>query len=191
MNTTRWDYRFWAISLFSGQGLFALTTFFWKENGRYTITCSTLMEIAMLFWAIGLIGLFEVVKQKMPIYARIGLLYAMYGVFGGVAFAFESVYSEIFNLSDKIGVEAQKLYPIPMNIMLFWSGPAFPLSLLILGIVYIRTKSFPWWVGVVLALGAVAFPLSRIFRTEWIAHVADVLLLLPVGLIAYSFWTKE
>lgn len=191
MNTSRLDYRFWAISLVLGQLLFSLTTFFWKTNGRYSVNGSTVMEMAMLFWAIGIIGLFEVLKEKTPIYARWGLLYAMYGVFGGVAFAFEGVYSEIFNVSDKIGVEAHKLFPTQMNILLFWSGPAFPLSLLVLGIVYIRTKSFSWWVGLLIALGALAFPLSRISRTPWIAHVSDLLLLMPVCVIAYSFWKKE
>ncbi|MFN8344562.1 MAG: hypothetical protein U0X91_06150 [Spirosomataceae bacterium] len=191
MNISRFDYRFWAISLVLGQLLLAATSFFWKSNGRYSVNGGTLMELSMLFWAIGMMGLFDVLKEKTPFYARLGLLYAMYGIFGGVAFAFEGVYSEIFNVSDKIGAEAHQLFSTQMNILLFWSGPAFPLSLLILGIVYIRTKSFSRWVGALMALGAVAFPLSRISRTLWIAHLSDLLLLLPVCLIAYSFWTKN
>lgn len=191
MITSRIDYRFWAISLVLGQLLLSLTSFFWKSNGRYSVNSGTFMEIAMVFWAFGFIGLFEIIKGKAPIYARLGLLYAIYGVFGGVAFAFEGVFSEIFNVSDKIGVEAHQFYPIQMNILLFWSGPAFPLSLLILGVIYIRLKSFSWWVGALLAVGAVVFPLSRIMRIEWIAHISDLLLLIPVSVIAFSFWNKE
>lgn len=190
MTTSRIDYKFWAISLVLGQLLLSLTSFFWNGNGRYSINSGTLMDISMVFWVFGFIGLFEVIKVKAPIYARLGLFYAIYGAFGGVAFALEGVYSEIFNVSDKIGVKAHQLYPIQMNILLFWSGPAFPLSLLFLGIAYIRLKSFTWWVGLLLALGAVVFPLSRIMRTEWIAHISDLLLLIPVCVIAYSFWKK-
>jgi hypothetical protein len=42
-------------------------------------------------------------------------------------------------------------------------------------------------VGVLLALGAIAFPVSRIPRIEILAHIADLLLLIPMIRIGYSF----
>ncbi|MEZ4621976.1 MAG: hypothetical protein R2867_41595 [Caldilineaceae bacterium] len=53
-------------------------------------------------------------------------------------------------------------YPLPFNLTLFWPGPLFPLTLLVLGVLYWYTKTTPWWVALLLAAGGIAFPLSRI-----------------------------
>ncbi|MDO3705734.1 hypothetical protein Q3W71_29100 [Micromonospora sp. C28SCA-DRY-2] len=54
----------------------------------------------------------------------------------------------------------------------------FPLVLVALGVMLLRLRAAPVAIGV-LVLGGVAFPLSRITREASIAHVADLLLLLP------------
>ncbi|MBA4850871.1 hypothetical protein [Emticicia sp. BO119] len=185
------DKKFWAICLVSGQLIVIISSFFWKENGRHTINGSVLVFFSMLFLAIGLIGIFDSLKPKLPVYSRLGLLYVLYGIFGGIAFAFEGLYSDIFNISDKIGVEAAKLYPTQLNLVLFWSGPAFPLSLLVLGIVLTRTKLVRWWVGTLLSVGGVTFPVSRILRIEWLAHLNDLILFIPLCIIAYLFWNTN
>lgn len=185
------DKKFRAICLVLGQLIVTISSFFWQENGRHTINGSVLVFFSMLFLSIGFIGLFDLLKQKLPLYSRLGFLYAMYGIFGGTAFAFEGLYSDIFNISDKIGVEAARLYPVQMNLVLFWSGPAFPLSLLILGIVLARTKTVKWWVGTLLSLGGITFPISRILRIEWLAHLNDILLLGVFYIIASTFWYQN
>jgi hypothetical protein len=57
----------------------------------------------------------------------------------------------------------------------------FPLSLLILGAMLIRTKSLPLWAGLLICVAAIAFPVSRIPRISLVAHVADVLMLVPLA----------
>ncbi|GAB3524108.1 hypothetical protein [Emticicia fontis] len=185
------DKKFWAICLVSGQLIVSISSFFWKANGRHSVNGSVLVFFSTLFLSIGMMGLFDALKSKMPIYSRLGLLYAMYGIFGGVGFAFEGLYSATLNISDKIGFEAFKFFPTQMNLVLYWSGPAFPLTFLILGIVYIRAKVVPWWVGVLLSSGGITFPISRILRNEWMAHLNDIILFIPLCIIAYQFWNAH
>jgi hypothetical protein len=52
-------------------------------------------------------------------------------------------------------------------------------------------KITPWWISLLFCFGTVAFPVGRILRIEWIAHAADVLLLIPVIYIGAKFITKS
>jgi hypothetical protein len=169
--------------LIAGQGLMCLSSFFWAADGRYSINASVMIIISMVFWAAGLPAVFALFTEKHPWYARLGLLYAMYGCFGGAAFGFEGLYSALDG-SNKIGMEAYTSIPMQMNLVLFWPGPAFPLSMLILGIFLIYRKLANPITGALIILGAIAFPLSRIARITWIAHVADLVLLLGVIMLA-------
>lgn len=185
------DRRFTAVMLVIGQILFVITTFLWEENGRYSINAGTLMVFSMLFWTIGFYGLFDWIKEKLFVYSRIGLIYALYGIAGGFAFAFEAVYTEAFNLPGKISVEAHKLYPVQMNLVLFLSGPAFPLTLLILGIMLAVTGKVNWITGILFAFGGISFPLGRILRIQWVSHLTDLILLIAVSMIALKMWEEK
>lgn len=176
--------RFGLICLVAGQTLHALSTFYWLDSGRHSVNGSVLIILAMVFWAAGFPALFDRVKNRW--YRSIGLLYAIYGCVGGIAFGFEGLYSAIFNVSEKMGVDAYALYPLQMNLVLFWAGPAFPLSLMILGIVFLVQHTRPWWVSALIIIGAILFPVSRILRIEMVAHVADLTLLLPLGILAVT-----
>lgn len=184
------DQKSQAVCLVIGQLLFAAATFLWKPDGRYSVDAATLLFFSMLGWSIGFIGLFKCLQPQAPFYSRAGLLYALYGVLGGVAFAFEGLYADIYGLSEKIGVDAFQQYPLQMNLVLFWSGPAFPLSIMVLGIVLARYKKVNWPVGILFSIGGLSFPIGRILRLEWVAHLTDLLLLLPVLIIAYKFWNE-
>lgn len=185
-NIQQKDKLFQGVCLMTAQVLVTISTLFWNANGRYTVDGAVIIIVAMVFWIIGFMGIFDLLKERNPWYARLGLLYAIYGCVGGIAFGFEGLYSAIFDISDKIGVSAHEKFPLHMNISLFWSGPAFPLTLTILGIVLSVRKIGPIWVNLLFTLGGIAFPVSRISRTEWIALTADVLLLIPVVVISVS-----
>lgn len=81
---------------------------------------------------------------------------------------------------DKIGLEMLAQFPVQTNLILFWAGPAFPLSLLVLWFMMIVRRVQPAWIGALIVLGAIAFPASRISRIEWVAHIADSILLIPL-----------
>lgn len=162
-----------------GQCIEFTSTFFWLENGRHDINGSVLVILGMVFWSVGFVGLFSMFRENNPWYARLGLLYAFYGVLGGIAFGFEGLFSQLFGV-EKAGVDAFERFPLQLNLVLFWAGPAFPLSLLVLGVMIMVRKVQPWWIGLFMCIGAVAFPVSRIMRIAWVGHAADLILLVPL-----------
>ncbi|GAB4060759.1 response regulator transcription factor [Catellatospora paridis] len=70
------------------------------------------------------------------------------------------------------------------GLLLWWIGPLFPLTLFALGAGLIRSRQLPVVVGLLMCAGAILFPASRIPRIEWIAHIVDLLLLVPFAIAA-------
>lgn len=163
--------------------LFAVSTFFWvRTNGRveYGAIGGAIIAIATVFWIPAFMGLFALLKDRMPRYATWGLLVAVYGCLSGVAFGLEGLFAEAFRISHDVRRAAWAAFPTAFNLTFFWPGPLFPLSLLILGAMLMRTRSLPLWAGVLICLGAIAFPVSRIPRIALLAHAADALMLVPL-----------
>lgn len=181
MNSEIRDDRFESTCLVVGQVMATVSSFFWLETGRHDAVGSVIIILSMVFWSAGMMGLF---RGFSGAYAKIGLLYGLYGCLGGIGFGFEGLYSVVLGISDKIGVEAHAKAPMAMNLVLFWAGPAFPLTLMIWGVTASLKKVVPVWIGILFFLGGVLFPVSRILRIEWVAHVADVTLL--VGVVGFS-----
>jgi hypothetical protein len=157
----------------------SISTFFWID-GEYGITGGTLLFFSMLFWIPALIFLFGMLKQRMPNYAEWGLLVAITGFISGVGFAFTGVFVQIFSISHAQYIREFSKYPLASNLLLFQTGPLAPLSLLLLGLVLIRAKILPLRIPLLLTIGALAFPVSRVIRIPWMAHIADLLFLLPL-----------
>ncbi|QHT66086.1 hypothetical protein GXP67_05090 [Rhodocytophaga rosea] len=181
---------FRGISLIIAPLLFGASTFFW-ESGEYGITGGTLLALSLVFWIMAFIVLFDLLKEKMPVYATIGLLVAIYGCVSGINFGFVGVFSEVFNIDHDTYLKAAAEHPLSFNLLLFWSGPLFPLSLLVLGIMLIRKAAVPMWAGILICLGAIAFPVSRILRIELIAHISDALLAIPFIFIGWQYITTK
>ncbi len=102
----------------------------------------------------------------------------------------EGLFIETFRLPEKAGVEASELFPLQFNLVLYQSGPAFPLSLLILGIVLAYRKIVTWPAGILLSLSGITFPVGRILRKVELAHATDFLLLTAVVWIAFQVLNK-
>ena len=169
--------------------LFAASTFFWQD-GEYGVEAAILIIFSMFLWIPALTGLFSLVKTEMPGYAVWGLWIAVFGCISGVCFAFLGYLATVFNISHEQYLNSLSHYPVTSQILLFGSGPLFPLSLLILGINLMRTRSVPLWIGILFCGAAIAFPLSRIPRVEWIAHFADLALLIPSFAIGWEMLRK-
>lgn len=183
------EQKLWGFSMITAPLLFLLSTFFW-QNGEYTITGGTILVVATVFWIPALMGLFAQVKQQLPTYATLGLLVAIFGCISGNNFGMRGIYADVFGISKQTLLQEAAAHPISFNITMFMSGPLFPLSLLVLGIVFLRKKIAPFWVSFLICLGAVAFPISRISRIEAVAHVADILLFLPIAFLGWQLLTK-
>src|SRR5262249_13332099 len=127
------------------------------------------------------------------VYSSIGFVVAVYGCVGGANFGLVGAFSEAFGISHEAFLQTAKDHALGFNLLLFWPGPLFPLSLLVLGVQLARKRIVPGWVGAFIFLGAIAFPISRIPRIEGIAHTADILLAIPFcyvgarGLVSGNF----
>ena len=187
---TSLEQQVWGLCLVVGQLLMTLSTFFWQGRG-YGVNVGMLVVLACVCWIPGMIGLFSLLKPRLPRYTALGLPVAIYGCVGGALFGFEGMYTAVFNIDHEVALQTWAQYSLPFNLALFWPGPLFPLTLLILGLVYLYTKTTPWWAALLLAAGGIAFPLSRIPRIEWIAHVADLLLLIPVLYLGVLLMTQK
>ena len=169
--------------------LLAASTFFW-QNGEYGVEAAILIIFSMFFWIPALTGLFSLIKNEMPRYAVWGLWVAVFGCISGVCFAFLGYLATIFNISHEQYLYSLSHYPVTSQILLFGSGPLFPLSLLVLGINLMLKGSVPVWIGILFCLAASAFPLSRIPRIEWMAHIADLAMLIPSAAMAWQMIRK-
>jgi hypothetical protein len=169
--------------------LFAASTFFW-QNGEYGVEAAVLIIFSMFFWIPALTGLFSLMKNKMPQYAVWGLWIAVFGCISGVCFAFLGYLATVFNISHEQYLSSLSHYPVTSQILLFGSGPLFPLSVLILGINLALKRSVPLWISLFFCLAALAFPLSRIPRIEWMAHIADLAMLIPSTAVAWQILKK-
>jgi hypothetical protein len=167
------------ISLIIAPLLLGTSTFFWK-SGDYGITGGTILVISMIFWIPAFTALFKLLRYQMPHYTSIGFLIAIFGCISGANFGMVGVFSEAFGISHQTYLAEAARHSFAFNLLLFWSGPLFPLSLLVLGINLIIKKTLPVWTGLLICLGAIAFPLSRIPRIESLAHIADFLLAIPL-----------
>jgi len=175
------------LCLITAPLLFCISTFFWVD-GQYGVTAATLICLSTVFWIPALYGLFGLLKHNMPFYSAIGLLIAIYGCcMGGIGFGMLGYLSTIFKISHHNYLGVVQQYPVSSGLLLFWAGPLFPLSLLVLAINLVRKKAVPVWLGLLVGLAAVAFPVSRILRILLLAHVADVLLLLSLTIIGIGF----
>ncbi|MFD0660850.1 hypothetical protein [Thermocatellispora tengchongensis] len=160
-------------------------TFLWVD-GRYGAAGGTLLALSGVFWAHGFTGLFAVIGRRMPVYGSAGLLLALFGCLGAIAFGLQGFFEEVFRVSGPQSLAALAHYPVLSNLVLWLPGPLFPLTVFGLGVVLTWRRWAPVWIGPLLCLAAAVFPASRIPRIEWVATVADVLLLLP---FAYLGWT--
>lgn len=168
--------------------------FFWVHtSGRveYGAIGGAIIAIATVFWIPAFIGLFDLLKDTVPRYATWGVLIAIYGCIGGAAFGLEGLFAEAFSIPHDARRAAWAQFPTMFNLTFFWPGPLFPLSLLILGAMLIRTKSIPLWAGLLICFAAIAFPVSRIPRIALVAHAADVLMLVPLAYTGWGFLTSR
>jgi hypothetical protein len=180
-----------AACLLAAPALFTASTFFWREvDGRteYGAVGGTLVALGSVCWIPALQALFGLVREPMPRFAAWGWFAAVYGVFGGMAFGLEGLFADAFHLPHDIRQAAWAERPTLFNLSLFWPGPLFPLSLIALGLVFLRTRAVPVWTAVLIALAGVAFPVSRIPRLAIVAHAADLLMLVPMGYVALRKW---
>jgi hypothetical protein len=165
-----------AASLVTGPVLGALATFFWEAD-RYGVTASVLLMCSTVAWIYGLLAVWTRIGERRPRLGVLGSLLALAGFAGGMAFSLQGFFEAIFGVSGDDSLAAAAEHPVAAAVVLWIPGPAFPLALCALGAALAWTRLAPLWLSALLIASGALFPLSRITRTEWTAHTADLLIL--------------
>ncbi|GIH16367.1 hypothetical protein [Rugosimonospora africana] len=164
--------------LILGPALNLIAGFFWRQDGSQGVTGGTLTALSTGCWLLGLIGIYGRLRPLSPRYVAVALAATVFGTVGGVTFAVQAIHEQMFDISHSVAVE--RVNDFPLATTLFWiCGPLFPVALAAFGVLLARLRVAPLPVSILIVLGSLAFPLSRMTRQASIAHVADVLLLLP------------
>lgn len=164
------------ISLILGPALLAASSFFW-DAGRYGVIGGVLSALATPVWLYGLLGVWEHLQQRLPRLGTLGIIGLIIGVFGGIAFGLQGFFEAVFGVSGAESLAATADHPLAANLVLWLPGPAFPLTMVLLGVLLFHTRAVPRPLAAAIVLGGAAFPASRILRVDLIAHGADLLLL--------------
>jgi hypothetical protein len=173
------------VCLVLGTALFATSTFFWLPTGTYGATSGALLGVGLALWTFGLIGIVEDLRPRLPIVSSVVLLMLIFGAFGGAAFGVRGLYDELLGFTREASVQAVTTFPLAADVIFYWPGPLFPLSLLMIGLALLRTRIVPLWTaGLICAVG-IAFPFSRIPRIGWVAHVVDAAIVVAFCAIAF------
>lgn len=172
--------------LIAGPLLTVVATFMWDDDGRHGVTGGALAALASVAWVYGLLGLWDRLRPERPVWATLGSLAAIVGTFGGIAFGLQGFYEGVFGLSGEQSLDALAEHPVAAQLVLWLPGPTFPLSMIALGLALAFTRKAPLWTALLLAAAGALFPVSRIPRIEAIAHVADLLLLVPSAFLGVT-----
>lgn len=191
--TLRLEHRLYGVCLVMAPLLQAAATLFW-EGGSTGMAGGVLTVYAFTFW-IGVFFAFAArLRPRMP---RLALATLSAGVLGSVAgtnFGVEGIVEGglgMADLSEAILAGAGPPGTAAMVLGFFLPGALFPLALLVCAAALLRAGAVPSWCGALLGLGAVAFPLSRIPRVQWLAVAADLLLALPLLWLGWQHLTAR
>lgn len=181
--TTSLQKSIWNLSMILAPLLIVISQFFWV-NGVLTITAGVLQVFAYFFWIFAFQGMFQLLQESMPRYAVVGFFVAVLSCIGGNNFGVDGIYGDLMGVTTQAQMdEMHNKIGGAAVAYLFLPGLLFPLSLLVLGINLIRTQSVTFGIGLLLCIAAIGFPLSRVPRIDWIAHLDNFLLLISHVLV--------
>jgi hypothetical protein len=182
--------RLQAAALVLGPVVFALSPIFWLD-GHYGVSGGVFIALSMIPWVYGLLGEYDRLRARVPLWAGIWLLLLLIGMFGSIAFGLQGFFEASFGITDRSSLAALEHYP-PQSLLVLWlPGPTFPLAVLVFAALLAWTRSSPLWVAVVLCLAAIGFPAARVLRIEWVAFAVDWLMVVPFCRLAWSAWHRE
>ena len=180
MDNSTLQQKVYGFSLIIASVLLVISTFFW-QGGEVGITGGTIQVFSCIFWLPGLFGLLSLLRPAMPRLAAWMSIAATIACIGGNNWGMDGLFFQVYR---ELGASAthETVYATmgPAAILtLQFPGLFFPLTLIVTGIALFRSKRVPAWCGLCLAIGGLAFPISRIPRIETLAHLADLLLFIP------------
>ena len=174
------------VCLLAGALLMTPTTMFEYAEGRLFAAGIVGLIVSILLLP-GLLEIARLLQQSMPRFSVVVGLIATVGCVAGASMqtallhewaAYEAGTPEAM-VTAIIEVTEQQVFPalVIFSIM-------FPVSLLLLGIGLYMTRVTPKWVAGLLVAGAIVFPLGHIGTSQFVSHLAETLLLIPLAWIS-------
>lgn len=179
------------VCLVIGPVLFVLSTFFWLPNGSYGATAGALIVLSLVFWIAGLLGVLDTLRVRMPVYSGLVLLVLVYGAIGGATISARGLFEETMHWTRHDSTAVLSASGLESNVVYYWSAPLFPLALLLIGAGLARTRLVPLWTAGLVCVVGVAFPLSRVPRVSWLAHVVNLMIVVAFGYLGYLYAGKR
>lgn len=181
--------RLQAVALFLGPITFAASPFFWND-GHYGVTGGMLIALSMVPWVYGFLGEYDRLRVQIPNISGIWLIVLLAGMFGTISFGLQGFFEESLGVVNRIALSSFSEYP-PQSLLVLWlPGPVFPLALFVFGLMIGWTRASPRWTAVFICVAAIAFPAGRVLRVDWVAYLADLLLVLPFSYLAWHAWRR-
>lgn len=178
----------WKISLIIAPLLVAISQFYWS-NGVLGETAGVVQIYGFVFWVIAYQGMFEQLRPQYPRYATFGFMIAVLACVGGCFFGFEGLYNEALGISDTAAAgDLHAKFGTGRVVALLIPGVSNPLSWLVMAVMLWKAGKTLWWQSCIFGFAAILFPMSRIPRIPWLAHVDNALMLIAMCLISYQLF---
>jgi hypothetical protein len=131
---------------------------------------------AFIAYAVALVGLARTVEGAAPRLAATGLVLALIGCVGGAAYGMDSIQAAVLGGT----IESSAATPFALRI----PGLAFPLALVLLGTLLARCRVAAAPSAMLVIVGGLLFPISRIADLPAVAVASDLVLLVGFAWIA-------
>ena len=176
MNSQLFVDRALAVAMVIAPVLLLVSTLVALAEGDYneSVSQGVLEMFALGAFFLAVLGATQLLADVLPRLSSLLLVTGTLGCQAGVAFGV-------------VAIARAKGLEIPEgSLALAFNAPAFlfPLTWLALGVCLVRTRVAPVWVGVVLALAGLGFPIARAGGVAGVAVVDDVLFV--VGLVGLA-----
>ncbi len=176
------------VCLIAGALLLAPATQFEYSGGLFWAGVFGL--VIYILFVPGLLGIARLLRQPSPRLSVVAGLLVAAGCVGGVSFqaamlhewAARTAGTPEAMMAAIMEVTEGQVFPV-LVIFSF----QFPISLLTLSVGLFRTHTAPTWVAVLLAIGAVVFPVGHIGSIQLVQHLAEVILLVPLVWLGLRF----
>lgn len=146
--------------------------------------------VVYILFVPGLLGIARLLRRPSPrLSVVVGLLIAA-GCVAGASFQTAMLHEWAARTAGTpeammvgiMEVTEGRVFPV----LVIFSG-LFPISLLTLSVGLFRTRTTPIWVALLLAIGAVIFPVGHIGGIQLVQHLVEVILLVPLVWLGLRF----
>lgn len=137
------------------------------------------VHLALL--AVGLFGITQILRRSADVASLTCAALTLMGWAAGI---------RITTLGQIEHVQAVHLPAILFKTMVM-PGILFPIGLLAMGITLMIARPIPRWIGALLAVGGVLFPIGRIGALPWALVSCDVILAAAFAAIGWQILTRE